>query len=124
VLARLRRSKKIHVRVGHVGSCTPVQVSDFYVSFIFFFFIRLANQFHCLVASLFASQLAGRTARLSKDLAAGRKDSARMAKALAKTTKVTPTVRGIFVVIHACWLYSYLQLSARVEICKYMLVES
>ena len=39
--------------------------------------------------SLFASQLAGRTARLSRDLAVGRKDSARMAKALANT-KVTP----------------------------------
>ena len=43
--------------------------------------------------SLFASQLAGRTKRLSQDLAVGRKDSARMAKALANT-KVTPVSGG------------------------------
>ena len=43
--------------------------------------------------SLFAAQLAGRTARLSQDLAKGREDSARMAKALA-STKVTP-VAGV-----------------------------
>jgi len=40
--------------------------------------------------SLFAAQLAGRTARLSNDLAKGREDSARMAKALSNT-KVIPS---------------------------------